>query len=164
MMRSALYLNNTLSWIFIVLAHWNNSQRIDMSSHSDTSSWFRDNQSLLFLLNAACLAEKQQILFLWSLDWPNRVSNPWSTTLEESTLTITPLMRLRQVNMKKNIFFLWTFYINQCITDNIIKVYHQHTYTYFLLIFIFLTFFLTSKPQILKICTLCGIFLFCFGV
>jgi hypothetical protein len=47
---------------FIVLAHWNNSQRIEMSSHSDT--WFRANQSLLFLLNAVCLAEKQQIPIL----------------------------------------------------------------------------------------------------
>ena len=57
-----------LSWIFIVLAHWNNSQRKDMSLHSDTSFWFRANQSLLFLLNAVCLAEKQQIpiiFFLW---------------------------------------------------------------------------------------------------
>ena len=32
-----------------------------MSPHSDTLSRFRANQSLLFLLNAACLAEKQQI-------------------------------------------------------------------------------------------------------
>jgi hypothetical protein len=40
-----------LSWIFIVLAHWNNSPRIDMLPHSDTLSWFRMNQSLLFLLN-----------------------------------------------------------------------------------------------------------------
>ena len=42
-----------LSWIFIVLAHWNNSPWIDMSPHSDTLSWFRANQSLLFLLDAA---------------------------------------------------------------------------------------------------------------
>ena len=32
-----------------------------MSLHSDTLSWFRANQSLLFLLTAACLAAKQQI-------------------------------------------------------------------------------------------------------
>jgi hypothetical protein len=38
-----------LSWIFIVLAHWNNSPRIAMSLHSDTLFWFRANQSLLFL-------------------------------------------------------------------------------------------------------------------
>jgi hypothetical protein len=61
MMRSALYYTNTLSCIFfIVLAHWNNSPRVDLSLHSDTLFWFRD-QSLLVLLNAACLAEKQQI-------------------------------------------------------------------------------------------------------
>ena len=35
MMRSALYYTNTLSWIFIVPAHWNNSPRLDTSSHSD---------------------------------------------------------------------------------------------------------------------------------
>jgi len=50
MMRSALYYSNTLSWIFIVLAHWNNSLRIDMSRLSNTLSWFRANLSLLFLL------------------------------------------------------------------------------------------------------------------
>jgi hypothetical protein len=32
-----------------------------MSLHSDTLFWFRANQSLLFLLNAACLVEKQHI-------------------------------------------------------------------------------------------------------
>ena len=50
-----------LSWIFIVLTHWNNSPRIDMSPHSDTLSRFRANQSSLVLLNAAYLAEKQHI-------------------------------------------------------------------------------------------------------
>ena len=32
-----------------------------MSPHSDTLSWFRANKSLLFLLNAAYLAEKSQM-------------------------------------------------------------------------------------------------------
>ena len=63
-----------------------------MSLHSDTLFWFRANQSLLFLLNAACLAEKQQIPILYSLVWPDRGSNPWSTAHEASTLTITPPM------------------------------------------------------------------------
>jgi hypothetical protein len=61
MIRSTLYWTNTLSWIFIMLAQWNNSPGIDIClPHSDTLSWFRATQSLLFLLNAACLAEKQQ--------------------------------------------------------------------------------------------------------
>jgi hypothetical protein len=64
MMRFALYQTNTLSWIFIVLAHWNNSPWIDMSPHLNTLSWFWANQSLFFLLNAVCLAEKQQIPIL----------------------------------------------------------------------------------------------------
>jgi hypothetical protein len=47
-----------------VRAHWNNSLQVDMLPHSDTLSWFQANQSLLFLLNAACLVEKQQIPIL----------------------------------------------------------------------------------------------------
>jgi hypothetical protein len=43
----------------IVIDHWNNSTRVEMLLHSDTVYWFRD-QSLLFLLNVVCLAEKQQ--------------------------------------------------------------------------------------------------------
>jgi len=50
MVVPALYWTNTLSWKLIVLVHWSNSPRVDMSAHSDTLSWFRSNQSLLFLL------------------------------------------------------------------------------------------------------------------
>ena len=92
MRRSALYYTNMLSWTFIVLAHWNNSPWIDMLPHSSTLSSFWANQSLLYLLNAACLAEKQQKLILKSLILPNWDSNPRSTSLETSMLTITPLM------------------------------------------------------------------------
>ena len=87
-----MMIRSTFSWIFIVIAHWNNSSWIDMSPHSDTLSWFRANTSLLFLLNVACLAEKQQIPILCFLVWPDRDSNLRSTALEASTLTITPLI------------------------------------------------------------------------
>jgi hypothetical protein len=50
--------------VFIVLANWNNGPQIDMSLHSDTLSYFRANQSLLFLLNSVCLVEKQHIPIL----------------------------------------------------------------------------------------------------
>ena len=69
-----------------MLAHWNNSSRIDTSPRSDTLFGFRANQSLLFLLNAACWAEK---LILLSLVWPDQGSNPQSTALEASRLIIT---------------------------------------------------------------------------
>ena len=44
----------------------------DMSSHPDTLSRFRANQSWLFLFNAACLVEKQQMPILSSLVWLDR--------------------------------------------------------------------------------------------
>ena len=67
------------------LAQWNNCPRIDMSTHSDILSWFWATQYLLFLLNAACFAEKQQIPMLQSLVWPDRGS-----------LTITSPMSFKQ--------------------------------------------------------------------
>ena len=81
LMIFALFYANTLSWIFIVLAHWNNDPWVDMSLHSDTLTWFRVNQYLLFLLSTARLTEKQKI--------PDRCSNPRSTAIDASTLTIT---------------------------------------------------------------------------
>ena len=64
-----------------------------MSLHSDTLFWFRANQSLLFLLNDAFLAEKQQIPIVYSFVWQDRGSYPQYIALEASTLTITLLMR-----------------------------------------------------------------------
>jgi hypothetical protein len=52
-----------VSWIFIMLAHWNNSPRVEMSLHSDTLFWFRANQSLLFLRNVACLPKSKKYQF-----------------------------------------------------------------------------------------------------
>ena len=49
--------------MFILLVHWHNIPRIDMLLHSNTLSWFRANQSLLFLLNAACLINTNFIVF-----------------------------------------------------------------------------------------------------
>ena len=61
------------TWIFIVLAHWNNSPLVDMSLHSNTLFWFRAKQSLFLLLNAACSAEKVKIP-LYSL-WFDRTDD-----------------------------------------------------------------------------------------
>jgi hypothetical protein len=62
---------------------------VDMSLHSDTLFLFRVNQYLLFLLNAAFLAEKQQIPILYSFVWQDGSSYPQTIALEVSTLTIT---------------------------------------------------------------------------
>jgi hypothetical protein len=55
---------NANSVIFQLYHVENKSIFNDMSYHSDTLFWFRANQFLLFLLNATCLAEKQQISIL----------------------------------------------------------------------------------------------------
>jgi hypothetical protein len=60
----------------MVLAHWKNSPRVDMSLHSDTLFWFRANQSLPFLVNDAYLAEKQHMPILESLVWPDPPPDP----------------------------------------------------------------------------------------
>jgi predicted nucleotidyltransferase len=74
MRRSALFWTNTLSWICIVIAHWNNIPQIDMSLHSDTLSRFQANQCLLLQLNTATVAEWQQkqiVLYSKPHQWCN---------------------------------------------------------------------------------------------
>jgi len=106
------------SWIFIVLAHWNNSHRVDMSSHSDTLSWFRANQSLLFLLNAAYLVEKQ-------LDYVRLSKSNIESLTEQSKLFLCKHLKLDDVRehrlshlnfeMRKTIIFtfriIWRYRI-----------------------------------------------------
>ena len=79
-----------LFWIFILLAHWNNSTWVEMSPHLDTLSWFQANQSLLFLLNAACLVEKQ----LYSL-WFDPIG-ALTNDLPHSRLARSPLQEIQE--------------------------------------------------------------------
>ena len=54
----------------IIRRSQNQQSTVEMSPHWDIFSWFRANQSLLSLLNAACLVEKQQIpIIVFSLIW-----------------------------------------------------------------------------------------------
>jgi len=59
-----------LKLIFIVLSHWNNSLQVDILLHSDILFQFQDNESLLLLLTAAFLADKQQMSILKCFVWP----------------------------------------------------------------------------------------------
>ena len=105
------------SCIFIVLVHWNKSLWIDMLSHSDTLSWFRANRSLLFLLNAACLAQKQQIKYqLYGL-WFNSHSRRWESRI--SYLNDSTCQKLLKL------WILWT--LNNL---NILLASHRYNWHY----------------------------------
>jgi hypothetical protein len=58
-------------------------RHVDTFCILDTSSWFRANQYLISLLYDGSLEEKQQILILLSLIWPDRGMDPRSTTLKD---------------------------------------------------------------------------------
>ena len=88
MMRSILYKTNTLSWIFIVLAH---SPQIDMSSHSDTLSWFWANQSFSLCCVLSGEATHSNIIVF---GLTRSGLEPPSTAFQVSTLTITSSMQL----------------------------------------------------------------------
>ena len=64
-----------------------------MSFHSDTLSWFEDNQSLLLILNAACL-EKRQIPMLFTIVFDLTQPGFEPMIYLTLTLTITTLMQL----------------------------------------------------------------------
>jgi hypothetical protein len=85
----------------------------------------KSRQSLLFLLNAAFLAEKQHIPILYSFVWQDRGSYPQSIALEASTLTITLPMRYIMVMIlyrTYNSFSLFAMQLNYC---NIQRVFEQ---------------------------------------
>ena len=68
-----------------------NSQQEAMPLKPDTLFWLWVDQYLLLLLNAVCLAEKQQkkIPILKSMDWPGRRSKPASNYTTEVVMAIS---------------------------------------------------------------------------
>jgi hypothetical protein len=82
------------------------------------------DQSLLLLLNAACLEENQQIPILQLLVWPARVLNTRSIALEASMLTITPICRKYQAKVFiMNYRFLSVVHFLSIIMINFIEIY-----------------------------------------
>ena len=97
---------------YIVLAHWNNSQRVDMSLHSDTLFRFRTYQCLLC---AKRRSNKYQFYNTFFLVWPYYGSNLRSTTLKASTLTITSPMQLMILNIHVIMISYWPIWLNNIL-------------------------------------------------
>jgi hypothetical protein len=92
----------------------NNSLWVDMSLHSDTLSWFRANQSLLLLLNAACFVEMQQIPILLLLLKDRNVFVVYRMNCAINLKFIFSLVARNQDNMSecgdmsiRRLFFQW---------------------------------------------------------
>ena len=105
-MMSTLYKINMLSWIFIVLAHWCNSPRVDMLLHSDKLSLFQANQSLPLLINVVCLEATNTNFTVFVLTWAG---------LKNPQYTCTALMYNHVILVYNNnqiLFFLITLFGN----------------------------------------------------
>jgi len=93
----------------------NNNELQICNTYNYLGSWSQANQSLLFLLNATCLAEKQPLLILWSLAYFG--SDPRSSAPEASTLNIIPPIRFRTfdtdmyLNTGTCFIYLFTIYV-----------------------------------------------------
>jgi hypothetical protein len=96
--------SNTFNWIYIVLVHWHNSLRVNMSPHSNTLSCFHANQSFCsysLMLHSSQVSSKYQ--------FSSQGSNLWYCTL-----TITPSMQIsnnisitcKYTNIKYTILFI----------------------------------------------------------
>ena len=83
-----------------VLARRNNISRVDMSLYFDILSWCRANQSDLFPW--CCVLNREATntnVIVFNLTRPGPGANPRSTTLEVSTLTITPPMQMSTIGL-----------------------------------------------------------------
>ena len=105
-MRSALYSTNTLSWIFIVLAHWNNTPPINMSPtlthYPDSKPTSLDSFSLM--LNAYLRSSKYQFYSSWFDPTGARTHDlPHSTKLIEE-------QNQRKLNFVKE--YYWSIYFS----------------------------------------------------
>jgi hypothetical protein len=122
-MMSALYYKytNTPSWILIVLVHTNNNPRVDMSLHSDTLFWFRDNQSLLLSLSGA-----------WEATWYGwNIANLTSNNNHSHTLGKSHLLQCFDGSLRHSIIppliesITWIKHFNwkYCVLDEGDQVY-----------------------------------------
>ena len=80
--------------IFIEQAHWNNSPQVENIAPPRHIILIPSQPVWSYSLMLKRWAEKQQILIIYSLIWPDRGLNQQSTPFKARTITITSLMQL----------------------------------------------------------------------
>jgi hypothetical protein len=101
-----------------VLSDWSNSDRVDTSLTTDTLFWFLAIQSLLELPNAnVYIGEPRNATFvIFSL-------TPRFTTIEVSTLTISPLMTDVEEDKQHDSYVSTMLHLGRTTTIDIMKLY-----------------------------------------
>ena len=123
MMRSVLHKTNMLSWIFLLLAQWNNSLQVDMLLHSTWThvpDWLIDvkhqsiNQSTKpasfhsysLMLPARCKSSQYQFYSHWF--YTNRTWNQRSTTLDQACQSVHVVATMRW----QYLIYVWAFLLD----------------------------------------------------
>ena len=125
-MMFALYQINTLSWVFIVLAHWNNKLWVDMSFHLDTLFWA--SQSLFLLLNFIVFGFNKRGLESMIYHTRGEHATDYTTYMVNISLNVHVFAYYKNLLMRfkgwNGIIKIPCYSLNLKMNSNIVLVYH----------------------------------------
>jgi hypothetical protein len=101
--------------IVIVLTHWNNSPRVNMSLHSHTFCWFRANLSLcsFFII----YVQKWRLVDSWTFtnifsQYKQQLTNGYNVITNQTFLLHTQIYKFECIPTNKVfLFYIFTFFL-----------------------------------------------------